>query len=216
MKYKYPILIAAILFILAGTALVVRFIFGGPEDSWICVNDQWVKHGNPRNPAPQSGCRANTPKTNAQNPRPGEFSNGQLYSTFKTENFEIKYPNWPNIDKSKVAGADAIKVAVANAGCNFIIKETTVAPDTTLSAYVDQAINGAGSSIKMNKKEITGDRGYLDGDVTMSGVTMKNVSLEFKTGNNIYGIAFVAEKNNFSAACEPLVNEVSESAIVSK
>lgn len=34
----------------------VRFILGGPEDSWICQDGVWTKHGNPRKPAPMTGC----------------------------------------------------------------------------------------------------------------------------------------------------------------
>ena len=34
----------------------VRFIFGGPEDTWLCENNQWVKHGNPQNSPPATGC----------------------------------------------------------------------------------------------------------------------------------------------------------------
>jgi hypothetical protein len=36
--------------------LVVRFLFGGDEDTWICSDNQWVKHGNPKAPQPQIGC----------------------------------------------------------------------------------------------------------------------------------------------------------------
>lgn len=35
---------------------IARFLFGGDEDTWICVNNQWVKHGNPSKPMPQTGC----------------------------------------------------------------------------------------------------------------------------------------------------------------
>lgn len=35
---------------------VARFLFGGDEDTWICQNNQWVKHGNSNTPMPQSGC----------------------------------------------------------------------------------------------------------------------------------------------------------------
>jgi hypothetical protein len=35
---------------------VIRFLFGGDEDTWICVNNQWVKHGNPNAPIPLMGC----------------------------------------------------------------------------------------------------------------------------------------------------------------
>jgi len=31
-------------------------VIGGPEDSWICDNGQWIKHGNPRAPMPTGGC----------------------------------------------------------------------------------------------------------------------------------------------------------------
>ncbi len=34
----------------------VRFVVGGPEDDWICVNNEWVKHGNPSAPIPTTGC----------------------------------------------------------------------------------------------------------------------------------------------------------------
>lgn len=146
--------------------------------------------------------------------RPGEFANGQPYLTFKTNDFEVKYPNWPNIDKSKLAAIDNIQVAVANEGCNFIIKESVVSPNTTLEVYAEKAINASGNNLKINKKEINGNKGYLDADVTMGNVTLRNVSLDFKTGNDIYGIAFVAEKNSFSKACEPLVDEVNKSVIV--
>jgi hypothetical protein len=38
--------------------LAVRFIFGGPEDDWICQDGAWVKHGNPSAPMPTVPCRS--------------------------------------------------------------------------------------------------------------------------------------------------------------
>ena len=43
-----------VVLILAVALVIVRF--STPEDTWICVNNQWVKHGNPSAPMPQSGC----------------------------------------------------------------------------------------------------------------------------------------------------------------
>lgn len=37
---------------------VVRFVIGGSEDDWRCVDGQWVKHGVPSAPMPSSGCGA--------------------------------------------------------------------------------------------------------------------------------------------------------------
>lgn len=35
--------------------LLTRFIIGGDEDTWICKNGNWVKHGNPKT-LPQGNC----------------------------------------------------------------------------------------------------------------------------------------------------------------
>lgn len=34
-----------------------------PEDTWLCVNGQWVKHGRPKDPPPASGCEAQSSPT---------------------------------------------------------------------------------------------------------------------------------------------------------
>jgi len=53
------ILIAVILLAIAGAALLgIRFL-GGDEDTWLCQNGAWVKHGNPSSPMPTSGCGDN-------------------------------------------------------------------------------------------------------------------------------------------------------------
>jgi len=45
-------LIVLIFFVL----LFVRFIFGGDEDTWICRDGKWIKHGNPSFPPPEEVC----------------------------------------------------------------------------------------------------------------------------------------------------------------
>lgn len=44
----------------------LRFVVGGDEDTWICDNGQWIKHGVPSAPMPTSGCGSET-KTNQTN-----------------------------------------------------------------------------------------------------------------------------------------------------
>ena len=34
----------------------LRFIIGGLEDDWICVDGEWVKHGAPSAPMPTEPC----------------------------------------------------------------------------------------------------------------------------------------------------------------
>lgn len=63
-KNKRILLIALV--VLLGLALIftIRFIFGGPEDTWICKNNQWIKHGNPNSPKPETTCDSLGPKGN--------------------------------------------------------------------------------------------------------------------------------------------------------
>ncbi len=42
--------IFVVLFLIAW--LMLRFVVGGSEDSWICVDGEWVKHGVPSAPMP--------------------------------------------------------------------------------------------------------------------------------------------------------------------
>jgi len=34
----------------------IRFVIGGSEDTWICVGGEWVKHGAPAAPMPETPC----------------------------------------------------------------------------------------------------------------------------------------------------------------
>jgi len=53
MKINKKLFIILLFFISTLVVLLsVRFIFGGPEDTWIKENGEWVKHGNPAEPKP--------------------------------------------------------------------------------------------------------------------------------------------------------------------
>lgn len=45
-----------VLILILGGLIFIRFILGGPEDSWICQNGEWVKHGNPKAEKPTTAC----------------------------------------------------------------------------------------------------------------------------------------------------------------
>jgi hypothetical protein len=46
----------AIIVICTFVLLTIRFSLGGDEDTWICKNRHWIKHGNPSTQMPQVGC----------------------------------------------------------------------------------------------------------------------------------------------------------------
>lgn len=48
--------ILLIILIIAVIVLSARFLIGGDEDTWLCLNGEWVKHGAPSAPKPTTGC----------------------------------------------------------------------------------------------------------------------------------------------------------------
>lgn len=57
MRNKLPIIICAFLVIVLTVLIGIRFF--NNEDSWICQNDEWIKHGNPSAPQPTESCGGN-------------------------------------------------------------------------------------------------------------------------------------------------------------
>lgn len=48
--------VVIILLIVIGVLFFIRFVIGGPEDSWICKDGNWIKHGRPSYPKPIIPC----------------------------------------------------------------------------------------------------------------------------------------------------------------
>lgn len=44
--------ISMVVIIVFAVIAAARFVFGGPEDTWICSGGQWVMHGKPAAPKP--------------------------------------------------------------------------------------------------------------------------------------------------------------------
>lgn len=59
---KKPLLFLLIFITIIFLLFSVRFIIGGEEDSWICQNNQWVRHGSPSSPKPETDCGNNASK----------------------------------------------------------------------------------------------------------------------------------------------------------
>ncbi len=54
---KRKLIIIGILILMGILAVfVLRFFVGGDEDTWLCVNGEWIKHGNPSAAKPTEGC----------------------------------------------------------------------------------------------------------------------------------------------------------------
>ncbi|MFH0773664.1 MAG: hypothetical protein V1922_05130 [bacterium] len=58
---KFVFLYVGVLMALVFFVFTLRFIFGGNEDSWICQNNKWIKHGNPSYAKPTDPCGKKQP-----------------------------------------------------------------------------------------------------------------------------------------------------------
>lgn len=81
---KYYLLFLALLLV----GLIIAIRFSTKEDTWICDQGNWVKHGNPSSEKPTSGCGDSTSKI---------ISNEA--NKFVNDDFEISIPtNWSKME----------------------------------------------------------------------------------------------------------------------
>jgi hypothetical protein len=59
LKQKF-IIFFLIMIVFVGSVFFLRFVIGGDEDTWICQNGVWIKHGNPSKPIPSAFCPGQT------------------------------------------------------------------------------------------------------------------------------------------------------------
>ena len=95
-KFLIPLLLVVAIG-LAGI-LTARFLFGGEEDTWLCVDNQWIKHGNPSKQMPLTGC--------------GETKDNWKQQTFDEAGLSFKIPS-DTIFRKEIAD-DAGKIRTAS------------------------------------------------------------------------------------------------------
>jgi|GEM_PF-4287823 len=150
-----------------------------------------------------------------QQSRADAFSNGQIYKVFVVDNFEVKYPDWPNIDLKNVPDAGKIKVAVTDQNCVFMVKIADIPAGTTFKANTEKLLADQAEKISKTLIREVGDRqAHFEGEVIAGKAKMKNVSYTYLvSGNQSAGIAFAANVDNFDGACQPIIDEVIASVV---
>lgn len=193
---------------------VARLILGGKSGEWVCEGGRWTPHGEPRDPMPQEGCG---PRVIPEN----EFGNGERCEVYRTDDFKIKYPHWPNIDASRVLEPERTKIAVSNDGCNVVITADRLSDGETLEAYVEQKIAERQASsiapIEILDRELRDTSARVDAFVTMGDTVLRSISYEYLSGaGNVYGVGFVAERDAYKDVCRPYVEEMLDSMTISE
>lgn len=97
-KFLTPLLLVVVLGLSA--IFVGRFLFGGGEDTWICVDNKWIKHGSPSKPMPLTGC--------------GEVKEGWQQQTFDEADLSLTLSIPPDTFFRKEIADDAGRIRVAS------------------------------------------------------------------------------------------------------
>jgi hypothetical protein len=138
----------------------------------------------------------------------------QKYKIYQAQDFEVKYPDWSDVDKKNLLEPEKTKLAVANKGCNFIINVVAVPENTTFKEYTEKLAQEqiAKTKSKVIAQNIQDNTAYFEGEVPMGNTTLYSVSYGYMTSlRQSYGIGFIAEKSIFETACLPIINEVVKS-----
>jgi hypothetical protein len=88
MKKKVILTMIICLAAMAVILLCLRLFVGGGEDTWICQNGEWVKHGVPSAPKPTTSCKgAKSQPTPTPTPTPTSTSTSK-----ENENIQVTKP----------------------------------------------------------------------------------------------------------------------------
>lgn len=94
MSKRNSIIFVILAILLIGIAFVAVMRLLTQEDTWLCVNDQWVKHGNPFQAMPEGVCGQGLI---------GETSDWKMYKNTDYE-FQFKYPPYWGIEEYGLKG----------------------------------------------------------------------------------------------------------------
>lgn len=192
------------LIIIAGL-LVVRFVLGRNEDTWLCQNGQWVKQGNPSKAMPTSGCGSTATLVN------------QKTAVYKASDFEITYPVWTNIPKENLLDPTATRIAVTDNGCNFLVTARPIAKDQIFKTYAQKTIDDeiASNNVKVITKTIKDDSSFVESSFTIDKTLMYSTSNGYFTSSRqFYTVIFVSQKDVFEKSCRPLIKSTIDSVKV--
>jgi len=97
-----------VLVVMVAAALVILRIVT-PEDTWICDNGQWVKHGNPSQAMPATGCGQNN-NAEINFSKAGNITNFDSKTQIETQAWYFLYeePGKPAISKLLVISSNCL------------------------------------------------------------------------------------------------------------
>lgn len=171
-KFLTPLLLVVVIG-LSGL-FTARFLIGGDEDTWICTDGQWVKHGNPKNPAPQTGC--------------GDEKDNWIQQTFDEAGLSLSFKIPPDMTFRKEIADDDGRIRVASL---YVEKGGSGNPSYQLYAVyqpletvTEQVFEKTKTGMDPDSIKETSIDGYkgIEGLIVISGPKTHHLTLILKDG----------------------------------
>ncbi|MDO8469235.1 MAG: hypothetical protein Q7S29_05780 [Candidatus Peribacter sp.] len=200
------IILAIIVAGVVGSALWLRASSG--EDSWLCVDGQWIRHGNPSAAMPQVPCTQAAIPTAQQTVSPTLVPADQPVKTFTSADFTLSYPDWPVMNQAMILEPERTKVAVSNAGCALLVTVRTLPPDADFQTSIEQLLSEqtARANVRIIQKDISKTASHVEGEFSVQNRDIRSSQYGYVTSKNqFYSVVFASEKSVFDAACKPVV-----------
>jgi hypothetical protein len=232
MKKSILIFLAGMLVTGAGFVIFERIVSG--EDTWLCQNGQWVKHGNPSAPMPLGKCggagsvssvsslmslqaKSAQPPASSLPSSKGASPAPSATKTFSAADFEITYPNWAPLPPASILEPNMTKVGVRNAGCGFIVTARQLPAGDQFKPFIEKLIADQvkASNVTIIKKEIGDTTMHVEGEFPVGNRTAATSQYGYITkGGQLYSVVFASEKSVFPTACTPFVKATIDSVKV--
>lgn len=191
----------------------------GSEDTWLCVDGRWVRHGNPASSAPATPCRnvENVSSTALPLPTAPVAGNREPMKPFEDAQILLQYPDWPALNPKAMLEPSLSKVAVSNAGCAFVVTARPLPTDEEFRAALERLLSDqmTQANVRLVFKEIGDATSHVEGEFSVGGKTIHTAQYGYLTkSRQLYSVVFAAEKSNFETACSPVIPSVVQSVNV--
>ncbi|MDD4287174.1 MAG: hypothetical protein PHO20_01910 [Candidatus Peribacteraceae bacterium] len=189
-----------------GVALWLKAVSG--EDSWLCVNGEWIKHGNPSAAMPQIPCTPATIPASKRSETPPLVPADQPMTSFTSSDFAFSYPDWPVMSKNMILEPERTAIAVSNAGCALVVTVRQLPSNADFQASIEQLLSEqiAQANVRILQKDILKKSSHVEGEFTIENRSIHSDQYGYVTSKNqFYSIVFASEKDTFDAACKPVI-----------
>lgn len=138
-------------------------------------------------------------------------SNEQKIKTYKADEFEIKYPDWSELDFKAIFESEKLELAVAKQECSFLIHTASVPKGVAFREHIQKLFQERAKKlmIKITSEDIRDNNAFFDGEIEQGKDALRSIFYSYFTSrNDTYIISFIAEKSKFTKACMPYLPDI--------